>query len=185
MNAVCPTHKEPAASADERIRSAREVFVSHPQAALRRALAELLIAGASLHFRGLRRGLRLDARSLFQVRVAFPSIPSVLSSNGCWPHELGSIRTRDSQTASAAQLPAELGVARGIEPPPPPGGGGRQGLTKIGGNFLEPVSALTWPKTRQNMPTQSAPTAAAGAPPFMPHAASPAPAPTGRGTSAS
>jgi hypothetical protein len=39
----------------------------------------------------------------------------------------------------------------------PQAGGGRQGFTIIGSNFLEPVSVLTWPKTRQNMPTQSAP----------------------------
>jgi hypothetical protein len=53
----------------------------------------------------------------------------------------------------------------------------RGGSTKQGVNFWsEPVSLLTWSKTRQNMPTQNAPTAAGGL-----HAAYP----TGHGTSVS
>ena len=48
-----PIHEDPTANAFERIHSVREIFVSRSQAALRRARAELLIAGASLHCRGL------------------------------------------------------------------------------------------------------------------------------------
>jgi hypothetical protein len=70
--------------------------------------------------------------------------PELLSS---WVRRSVVLLKRRTEVWTADKQPVSEG-GRNPFPPPP---GGRQGFTKIGGNFLKPVSALTWPKTRQNI----------------------------------